>query len=166
MVLASSSPVFAQASLADLMIIKNGPSSAHEGDMITYTFTIANFGPNAATNVVVNDPLLGGTIWGPAGLLVGEDVTFSVTYIVPIGAPDPLSNTATVVSGTLDPNPANNQYLEMVDLLTEPAPPPGPVPQHVGGQVFSANKLAVLSPYLALLSVIAVAAVVAKRMLT
>ena len=34
---------------------------------------------------------------------------------------------------------------------------------HVGGEVFSANKLAVLSPYLALFSVIAVAAVLVKR---
>jgi hypothetical protein len=36
-------------------------------------------------------------------------------------------------------------------------------PQHVGGELYSANKLAVLSPYLALLSVVAVAAVLVKR---
>ena len=39
-------------------------------------------------------------------------------------------------------------------------------PRYVGGEVFSANKLAVLSPYLALISIVAVAAVVVKRKLT
>jgi hypothetical protein len=37
---------------------------------------------------------------------------------------------------------------------------------YVGGELFAANKLAVLSPYLALLSVVAVAAIVVKRKLT
>jgi hypothetical protein len=35
--------------------------------------------------------------------------------------------------------------------------------QHVGGELFTANKLVVLSPYLALISVVAVAAVLVKR---
>jgi len=35
-----------------------------------------------------------------------------------------------------------------------------------GGELFSANKLALISPYLALISVVAVAAVVVKRKLT
>ena len=43
-----------------------------------------------------------------------------------------------------------------------PSDPPNP-PQHVGGELFSANKLAVLAPYLALFSVVAVAAVLVKR---
>lgn len=40
------------------------------------------------------------------------------------------------------------------------------VPPMGGGQLFSANKLAVISPYLALISVVAVAAIVVKRKLT
>jgi len=43
-----------------------------------------------------------------------------------------------------------------------PSEPPTP-PQHVGGELYSANKLALLSPYLALISVVAVAAVLVKR---
>jgi len=43
-----------------------------------------------------------------------------------------------------------------------PAPPAAPG-GYVGGEVFSANMLAVLSPYLALFSVVAVAAVLVKR---
>jgi len=42
-----------------------------------------------------------------------------------------------------------------------------PNPYHyVGGELFSANKLAVLGPYLALFSIVAVAAIVVKRKLT
>ena len=41
-------------------------------------------------------------------------------------------------------------------------PPPEGPNLHVGGELFTANKLAVLSPYLALISVVAVAAVVVK----
>jgi hypothetical protein len=44
----------------------------------------------------------------------------------------------------------------------QPGPPAGPS-GYVGGEVFSANKLAVLSPYLALISIVAVAAVLVKR---
>ena len=36
-------------------------------------------------------------------------------------------------------------------------------PTHVGGELFTVNKLAVLSPYLALISVVAVAAVLVER---
>ena len=47
-----------------------------------------------------------------------------------------------------------------------PPPPTTPTSGHVGGELYTANKLAVLSPYLALISVVAVAAVVAKRKFT
>jgi len=50
--------------------------------------------------------------------------------------------------------------------MLNPIPPPPtlvPRPRFVGGEVFSTNKLAVLSPYLALFSVVAVAAIVVKR---
>ena len=40
---------------------------------------------------------------------------------------------------------------------------PSNPPQHVGGEVFSANKLAVLSPYLALIGSVTIAAVLVKR---
>ncbi len=50
----------------------------------------------------------------------------------------------------------------VVDQVFAPSPPSGPS-GYVGGEVFSANELAVLSPYLALISIVAVAAVVIKR---
>jgi hypothetical protein len=62
-----------------------------------------------------------------------------------------------------------NGVVEVYDLsfekgaVSQIAPSPPSTPYHVGGEVFSANKLAVLSPYLALISVIVVAAVAVKR---
>jgi len=50
---------------------------------------------------------------------------------------------------------------EKMSFKEKPSEPTDP--QHVGGELFSANKLAVISPYLALFSVVAVAAVVVKR---
>jgi len=45
----------------------------------------------------------------------------------------------------------------------QPRPPPSNPTGHDGGQAFSANKLALLSPHLALIGVVAVVAIVAKR---
>jgi len=57
-----------------------------------------------------------------------------------------------------------NQQPSMLRLTTTTATQPVPsVPQPVGGELSTANKLAVLSPYLTLLTIVAVAAVVVKR---
>ena len=58
---------------------------------------------------------------------------------------------------------ASSMNFDNDQITVNQHPPAPPVPTHVGGEVFSANKLAVLSPYLALISVVAVAAVVVKR---
>ena len=52
-----------------------------------------------------------------------------------------------------------------IDILSGVKPPSNPY-HYVGGELFSANKLAVLSPYLAFFTIVAVAAVVVKRKLT
>ena len=50
------------------------------------------------------------------------------------------------------------------NVLTEkPQQAPGPTAGHVGGEMFTANKLAISSPYLALIGVVAVAWVVLRR---
>jgi len=64
---------------------------------------------------------------------------------------------------TTSPGIANQRpgvFQQTATTATKPVPP---VPQPVGGELFTANKLAVLSPYLALFTIVAVAAVVVKR---
>jgi hypothetical protein len=50
----------------------------------------------------------------------------------------------------------------IIDYTLGTCPEQPYTPQHVGGEVFSANKLTVLSPYLALITLVAVAVVVVR----
>src|SRR5207302_1012671 len=46
---------------ADLTLAKTGPDTAKVGTHFDWTLSVANFGPSAATNVVVADSLPAGT---------------------------------------------------------------------------------------------------------
>ena len=65
----------------------------------------------------------------------------------------------------LDAGGATEEYtIDPTPLVCNQHPPGPSTPYHyVGGELFSANKLVVLSPYLALFGVVAVAAVALKR---
>ena len=84
---------------ASVSLLKSGPAQAHESDSVTYDFTIVNDGGSVLEDVTLTDPLLGGEIseCAVAELGFGESVTCQATYDVPVGAVDPLINTATVV---------------------------------------------------------------------
>jgi uncharacterized repeat protein (TIGR01451 family) len=113
---------------ADLAIDKEVDDSApFEGDTITFTVTVTNLGPNAATNVEVTDVL-------PAGLFLQSSVTTAGTYddgtgkwsvgAVAAGASETLTLNADVEAGSAgfaivnvasvtasdqaDPDPAND----------------------------------------------------------
>ncbi|NNF31943.1 MAG: VWA domain-containing protein, partial [Flavobacteriaceae bacterium] len=80
------------------------------GSTINYTFTVTNLGDVDITNVVVDDPLLGGIVTGPAGgdtdgddvLDVGEVWTYNGSYNVTQSNIDNgvVTNTATVDGDT------------------------------------------------------------------
>jgi len=103
---------------ADVAIQKTGVNYAHEGDPITYQFTVTNNGPGTAYNVQVIDNLLGDLTGNlPDTTLDPDEVnTFSVNYVVPTPSGD-IANTVTVTSTTSDPNSANNQASWTVDVL-------------------------------------------------
>jgi len=117
---------------ADLLV-GLGVDNLHpkQGDLITYTITVRNFGPDAAINAIVNDLLSSGTTFyraqanrghfttpprGQTGTVtwyVGdilnngqESAQISVTVIV--RGKTTITNTASVASNTSDPNMANN----------------------------------------------------------
>jgi uncharacterized repeat protein (TIGR01451 family) len=118
---------------ADLTINKSGPGSATAGTNITYTVTLTNSGPSAASTVSLTDAVPANTTFvsetqtaGPAFLCsapspgatgtitctlgsfgVGS-ATFSITVHINPGATGTVSNTANVSSATPDPNPTGN----------------------------------------------------------
>jgi uncharacterized repeat protein (TIGR01451 family) len=107
---------------ADVAISKTGPPAVSLGQNITYTISVANFGPAGASGVTVSDttpsgltPVSvtgGGCTTFPCtigALAVGPPVTITATYNVPVtySGPSPILNTATVTSAS-DPNSAND----------------------------------------------------------
>jgi uncharacterized repeat protein (TIGR01451 family) len=128
-------PAASAAGSADVGIGKLAPSSVASGGDIEYTLHITNDGPDAASNVVVSDPLPAGTTFvsasGPPGFAVstpapggtgtvqatastfptgGGTKTITITVHVPASTADGtvISNPATISSSTGDPFNANN----------------------------------------------------------
>ncbi|MBW3590076.1 MAG: DUF11 domain-containing protein [Actinobacteria bacterium] len=84
-----------------IQIVKSGPSVAHVGDTITYTFVVTNVGDTTLVDVAVSDPLCdsainfqGGDANGDGGLQVGEIWNYSCTHVVTASDSDPLPNIA------------------------------------------------------------------------
>jgi uncharacterized repeat protein (TIGR01451 family) len=101
------------------------------GDRLTYTLTVTNNGPQAATGVTVTDPLPSnvhfnsvastqgsctrsatkrpkdGTVTCNLGNLA-NGASATITIVVTTTTPGALTNTATVVGNEPDPDPANN----------------------------------------------------------
>lgn len=151
---------------ADLSITKQHTGAATAGDPFQYALVVTNSGPSdAAGPVIVTDPLPSGLTYLSAtgtgwlcvnpsgtppdpqlvtctlsdGLAAGQtapDITLNVT-VDPDAGPSTIVNTATVSSGTPDPNLGNNADSDptTVDTLADvaltktlnPSTPPAPV---------------------------------------
>lgn len=120
------------AIISDLAVIKTGPAFAQPGGTITYTLTVTNGGPNAASAVAVTDTLPAGVTFVssvPApGTVSGQTLTWnfasvaaSATQVITVTVTAPttatlestpaarsFTNTASVSSATSDPTPGNN----------------------------------------------------------
>jgi uncharacterized repeat protein (TIGR01451 family) len=108
--------------LADLALIKTGPSSISAGQNVVYTVTVKNNGPSDSSGVTVSDPTPAGLVFVsnsggcttayPCNLgtvPAGQTVTITSTYNVPSNfAGAAFSNTASVTATTPDPAPGNN----------------------------------------------------------
>lgn len=120
---ANNSSTFTQtvAIDSDVSITKSGPASAFPGQTVTYTITVTNAGPSAATGVVVSDPTpaqtTAGLVTGSScsslpctigSLAVGASTTISASFTVNAGATGTIANSATVTSTSPDSNNANN----------------------------------------------------------
>jgi uncharacterized repeat protein (TIGR01451 family) len=129
---------------ADLEVIsKTGaPDPVVTGSVLTYTITVRNNGPNAATNATVSDNLppgalftscssTGGGVCGGSGqnrsvtfatLVAGATETVTLTTEANCSLADGslISNTASIASPTFDPNPANNSKSVTVTAMNPP----------------------------------------------
>ncbi|MDI6821732.1 MAG: hypothetical protein QMD66_02485 [Actinomycetota bacterium] len=77
-----------------ISITKSGPSLAHVGDTITYTYIVKNTGDCPLTDVTIVDDKAGTVVTGES-LAIGEEKTFTKDYTISATDPDPLVNTAT-----------------------------------------------------------------------
>jgi uncharacterized repeat protein (TIGR01451 family) len=138
---------FQQTGSADLTITKTAnlaDAPAFGGAPVSYTLAVTNNGPTAASSVSVTDPLPAGsgfvsatgTGWTcgfSAGvvtctmptLAVGSAAPITLTMTAPsVKQSEFVSNTATVSSGTSDPNPGNNSSTATIHVV------PGKGPNH------------------------------------
>jgi uncharacterized repeat protein (TIGR01451 family) len=115
------------------MLVGLGVDNVHprQGDLITYTITVRNFGPSDAVNVLVNDLLSSGTTfynaqanrghftapprgqtgtvtWYLGDLLNNGQESAQISVTVIVRGRTTITNTASVTSNTADPNTANN----------------------------------------------------------
>ena len=116
---------------ADLSVTKNGPTFTPSNTGVVYTVTATNAGPSNAANVTLTETVPAGMTFvsvnqtagptfnctgtGPvvctiATFTVGATATFQFTFNAPLSTPagTQTSNTVTIGSTTLDPNPNNN----------------------------------------------------------
>ena len=128
-------PVFIPAQ-ADLVVIKtvDNPSPIF-GTPITYSVTVTNHGPDAATNLIVADPLPPGLVliaaapsqgafdaatgvWTVGTLANGTSAFLHVT--VQTAMDGPIVNNAVTRADQFDPDLSNNQATEMVIVSCRP----------------------------------------------
>jgi uncharacterized repeat protein (TIGR01451 family) len=121
---------------ANLSISKTGPTSpAQAGDTVTFSITVSNAGPSAASAVVVTDslPTNGSFVsaTGPGGpatpsgnlivfapvasIAAGGSETYTVRWEVPSSTG--VTNYARVTAATTDPNPGNNASSASVTVM-------------------------------------------------
>jgi uncharacterized repeat protein (TIGR01451 family) len=142
------SPPPAPAAPADVGVVKTvSAQSVAVGAQVTYTMTVANHGPGAASDVMLTDPLPSGLTYVSVSatrgsctggttvscsidsLLNGESAV--VTLVVTVSAPGTISNTAAVGADEADPNVGDNNRSTAVVTAAAPAaiaPPPPAAP--------------------------------------
>jgi uncharacterized repeat protein (TIGR01451 family) len=143
---------------ADLSITKSAPASVQAGASLTYTIQVTNNGPNAASSVVLSDPLPAGTTFvsatggmscshnsgvvncTTAQIASGSSATVLLTVTAPQQATT-LSNTASVSSATTDPNGSNNSATAATSVIGAPVScatePPSLISPRTGATVDS-----------------------------
>jgi uncharacterized repeat protein (TIGR01451 family) len=128
--------------VADLTLTSSAiPEPVQVGDLLTYTFTVQNKGPSAATAVQLTDTLPAGVAFdsASAGCIESSGTVTCDLGTVPANGPDALAvinvrptatgqitNTASVSSPVADPNTGDNSTTVQSTVIPVPAPPGSP----------------------------------------
>jgi uncharacterized repeat protein (TIGR01451 family) len=136
-----SAYVYLNVTEADLVVsLGADKTSVRSGDLLTYTVTARNLGPNGALNAVITDELSSGTkfvsasanrgavtapqpgqagtvTWHPGFMLNGDEVTAQIQVRVISRGSTSITNTATVFSESSDPDPDNNGASLTTDVV-------------------------------------------------
>ncbi|BET58956.1 S8 family serine peptidase [Geobacter sp. 60473] len=114
---------FTPSATADIAVAASGaPSTSFVGELVTYTVSVINYGPETATEVTVTDPIPAGATFvsaSPGCALSGSTVTCnvgtlavggSISYAIVLSPTlaGTLSNTFQAAGFTNDPAPGNN----------------------------------------------------------
>jgi uncharacterized repeat protein (TIGR01451 family) len=85
-----------------MTLVKNAPAMAHNGDVVTYGFTVTNTGDTALENITVTDDKLG-TIGTVASLAPGASATLNKDYTVLADQiPDVVNQASACAAGATD----------------------------------------------------------------
>ena len=169
LLLSSLLPLSAQEEFADLSIeVIDGPDPVRALEFVTYTITVRNLGPGTAQNVVVEDtqPVSNelffsqncqgggatritcdvGDLASGASTVLQIDVLVDALTVAS-AQNSQISNSATVVSNSLDPFPGNNESVVettiiAADLAVEITDTPDPVlpGQNLAHQITVENR--------------------------
>lgn len=127
--------------IADLAVTKaDSPDPVVVGTSLTYTITVTNAGPDAATGVALTDVLPASMTFGSAtpsqGSCTGtgpvvctlgsiaRNASANVAIVVTPTVVGTFTNTVTVSATSLDSTPANNTATAETTVMAEPPPPP------------------------------------------
>ena len=140
---------------ADVSVLKTGPGYVFAGSNLTYTITVSNAGPAAATSTVVTDSLpvgvtfvsatgggannSGVVTWSVGTLASGATASVTVTVTAPTSGS--VTNKASAGSTAPEANPADNTS-SMVITSVAPIPVAGPIVISGGNPTISWNVAA------------------------
>jgi uncharacterized repeat protein (TIGR01451 family) len=159
-----------QSGGADVAVTMTAPAAVTENSNITFTATVVNNGPLAATGVALTDPLPAGATFVSASTTVGSctgtttvacaigtmnnGATATVTIIVTATQTGTLANTVNVTSTTPDSNLTNNTATTTTTVNTASSPlsitTTSPLPAATSGTTYSTALLATggTTPYM------------------
>jgi uncharacterized repeat protein (TIGR01451 family) len=141
---ASVTPIY-----SDVSLVKGvSDASPNVGDVVTFTITVTNDGPDTVTNVGVTDVLPGGFTYTPLSIAGGDtqDDTGSPTLVWTIaslasGASEPLTFTATVDA----PTGAVDEYLNVAQVTAADQYDPDSTPNNDDGDQSEDDEDSVLA---------------------